>query len=196
VGARFWAAPMLGAVVVLAIFGIVLLARSWPRKPALSTEERADIADTPMPSLQKRAWWGFVIGVVTFGGLTAILVTRGAVAYWEDDNFRLSVVAFFIIGLVAQAAVTTFPYISEEARRRLDERDRAVLGRAATAQTALIVLGLAAWLVILGQRFHDQGAVPMVYLYLIFGSVILLMMIGQSLGILLGYWIGVPDGEG
>ena len=35
----------------------------------------------------------------------------------------------------------------------------------------------------------------MVYLYLIFGSVILVMMITQSLGILLGHWIGQRYGK-
>ncbi len=195
-GTGFWAAPMLGIVLLLAGFGVFLLVRAWPRKPELSAEERSDMADTPMPPLQRRASWGLVIGVVTFGALTAILVTKGAATYWEDDNFRLSVMALFIVGLVAQAAITSFPLIGADARKRLDERDRAVLARAGTAQSTLVLLGLATWLVILGQRFHDQGAVPMVYLYLIFGSVVLLMMIGQSLGILLGYWIGVPDGEG
>ena len=71
-----------------------------------------------------------------------------------------------------------------------------MLARAPVAQTALIVLGLAGWMVTLAQRFHDEGAVPMVYMYLIFGSVILLMLIGQSLGILLGYWLGMRSGEG
>jgi hypothetical protein len=63
-------------------------------------------------------------------------------------------------------------------------------------QSTAVLLALAAWLVGLTQRFHDQGAVPMVYMYLIFGSIILVMMIAQSLGVLLFYWIGVGNAEG
>lgn len=34
----------------------------------------------------------------------------------------------------------------------------------------------------------------MVYMHLLFGSIILVMMIAQSLGILLFYWIGTGNG--
>jgi hypothetical protein len=78
----------------------------------------------------------------------------------------------------------------------LDERDRIVLSRAGTLQTGLVLIAMAAWLITLTERFREQGAVPVVYLYWIFGSLILVNLIGQSLGILLGYWIGSANGEG
>jgi hypothetical protein len=48
---------------------------------------------------------------------------------------------------------------------------------------------------VLTERFHEQGVVPIVYLNLMFGSVILVTMNAQSVGILLGHWIGgrYPD---
>ena len=116
--------------------------------------------------------------------------------YWVDDDLRLLVLGIFRFGLLGSVGVTNLPLIQLRVRDQLDERDRAVLARAPTAQSTLVLLGLATWLVTLTQRFHDEGAVPVVYLYLIFGSVILLMMIGQSLGIILGYWFGARNGEG
>ena len=75
------------------------------------------------------------------------------------------------------------------------ERDRAILARAPLAQSTGLILVLAIWMISLGQMFHAEGVVPMVYIYLIFGSVILTSLIAQSVGILLGYWLGVGRGE-
>ena len=49
-------------------------------------------------------------------------------------------------------------------------------------------MSLATWLMVLTRMFRAEGAVPVVYLYLMFGSVLLVSMFGQSLGILVGFW--------
>jgi len=86
--------------------------------------------------------------------------------------------------------------LKDEMAGSVDERDRAILARAPIVQSTAVLLSLAAWLVSLGQKFHEQGVVPMVYLYLLFGSIVLIMMIAQSFGVLLFYWIGVGNAEG
>ncbi len=58
------------------------------------------------------------------------------------------------------------------------------------------LLVLAAWMISLTERFRAEGAVPVVYLYWIFGSVILTNIIAQAIGILLGYWMVGRRGEG
>jgi hypothetical protein len=63
---------------------------------------------------------------------------------------------------------------------RFDERDRQVLAQAGTYQIGFVLVSLAIWLVALGQHFHAEGAVPMVYLYLMFGSIVMISFIGQS----------------
>lgn len=194
--AQGWLVPMLGTVGLLAAVSVVLLVRVWPRTPELTSEEIADMAETPMPLLQKRAWWGLIIGAMALGIIACILTMKGAASYSEDDGLRLLVLGIFMAGLLGSAVVTSLPLLQLRARGKLDERDRAVLARAPTAQVTLMILGLAAWMVTLAERFHDVGSVPVVYLNLVFGSIILLMMIGQSVGILLGYWIGVRDARG
>lgn len=191
-----WVIPLLGTVVALAVVGIVLLVRAWPRHLPLTAEEREEMASAPIPALQKRAWWSFAIGVATFGLIAVLLTDRGAVEYWENDGFRLTVLGIFIGGLVAHVAILLRPSLRGSRKGDFDERDRAVLSRAPHAQSIAVILALAAWMIVLSERFHDQGAVPMVYLYLIFGTAVLVSLIGQSVGILLGYWTGADHGEG
>jgi hypothetical protein len=191
-----WMVPLLGLVSLLAVVAVVLLIRGWPRKPELSPEELSEMADSPMPGMQKRSWLGLVIGVAAFGAIAAILTTKGVLTYWEDDDLRLLVLGIFMAGLLGSMVVTNLPLIQLRVRQQLDERDRDVLARAPAAQTTLVILGLATWVITLAERFHDAGAVPVVYLYVMFGSIILLMMIGQSLGVLLGYWLRVRNGQG
>ena len=151
------------------------------------------MASAPMPALQKRAWLGLLISGGTFLIIFAIIYTQGAMAYWEDDDLRMRVVFIFIGGMLAY---TLFPLVGmakAELTGGIDERDQKVLARSSMAQSAGILLALAAWNVYLTQTFHDEGAVPMVYLYLIFGTVILVNFVSQSLGILVGYWLGVGD---
>jgi hypothetical protein len=77
----------------------------------------------------------------------------------------------------------------------VDEREDAIVSRASIVQPPAILITLAAWLITLTQRYHEQGAVPVVYLYLMFGSVILVLMISQSVGVLLGHRIGGRHGQ-
>ena len=149
-----------------------------------------------MPRLQKRAWWSLLIGVVTGGTITLLLATNGAVAYWEHDSFRLTVTGIFIGGLVLHAIVLSSSVMRSKRSGTLDERDRQILNHAPNAQSAAVLLALAAWMICLTERFHDQGAVPVVYLYWIFGSVILVNIFAQAIGILLGYWLVARRGEG
>ena len=187
--------PVLVAVVVLAVVGTVFLVRSWPSRAEVSPEEREEMASTPMAPLQKRAWWSLLIGAVTLGVISAILISEGAAAYWEDDNLRLTVVAIFLGGLVAYVSVLLIPLHKGRTEGGLDERDRAILSRAPHVQSGIMLVTLAAWLVALPKMFHEEGAVPVVYLYLMFGSVVIVTIIGQSLGILLGYWMESRHGQ-
>jgi len=190
-----WLPIVLFAVVAIGAVAVVMLVRSWPKRDELSVEERAEMAATPMPPLQKRAWWGLLVAGATLATISIILMNRGAVAYWENDALRLTVTGIFVGGLFAYVGTLAIPLLKGRPQR-LDERDRIVLSRAGTVQSGLMLIALAAWLIALTERFREPGAVPVVYLYWIFGSLILVNLIGQSLGILFGYWIGSANGEG
>ena len=187
-------APILGVTLVGLAVGAFLLLRSLPRGP-LSPEERGELAKAPMSSLHRRAWWGLAISGLTLVSVASILFSQGAAAYWENDDLRLLVMGIFLGGMFAYVAVVLVASARDEHANRLDERDQVILRRAATTQVAMVILTLAAWLVALPKMFHEQGAVPVVYLYLMFGSVILVTLLGQSLGILIGYWIGGRFGQ-
>lgn len=187
--------PILGIVLVGLAVTVVFLLRSRPRG-TLSREERSELAKAPMPRLQKRAWWGLAVSGLTFVTVASILFSQGAAAYWDNDDLRLLVLGIFLGGLFAYVAVVMVAMAKDERDNRLDERDQLILRRAATTQVTMMLLTLAAWLTVLPKMFHEQGAIPTVYLYLMFGSVILVTMLGQSLGILIGYWIGGRFGQG
>jgi hypothetical protein len=190
-----WQVPLLGTVVVLGIVAAVVLVRVWPRRGLVSAEEREEMANAPMSPSQKGAWCGLLIGVVTFATIAALLVTKGAAEYWENDDLRLTVVAIFIGGIVAHPIVSNLFRITSFLKEHVDEREDAIVSRASIVQPPAILITLAAWLITLTQRYHEQGAVPVVYLYLMFGSVILVLMISQSVGVLLGHWIGGRHGQ-
>ena len=127
--------------------------------------------------------------------MTAILVTKGAAEYWENDELRLTVVAIFIVGIVAHPIVSNLFRITSFLKEHVDEREDAIVSRASIVQPPAILITLAAWLITLTQRYHEQGAVPVVYPYLMFGSVILVLMISQSVGVLLGHWMAGRHGQ-
>ena len=52
-----WFVPVFLGVVGLGAVGGFLLVRAWPRGVAQTPEERAELANAPMPPLQKRAWF-------------------------------------------------------------------------------------------------------------------------------------------
>lgn len=191
-----WMVPLLGIVIALGVAGGVLLLRAWPRKPDLTPEEESDLADAPMPTLMKAAWWSLVVGVVTLGLCTFLVSRSGAAVYWDDDDLRLTVTLIFIVGLMLQMSILMGPVAVGAQRRGLDERDKAVLARSTMVQSAFVLLTLAAWMIVLSERFREQGAVPVVYLNLIFGTVVLVLGIGQAAGVLIGYWMGVGNGQG
>ena len=192
---QMWLPIGLLAVVGLGVVAVVLLVRSLPKRGELSAEDRAEMAATPMPPLQKRAWWGLFVTGATLVTISVILIDRGAAAYWDNDSLRLTVVGIFVAGLFAYTGTLLMPLIKGN-MQQLDERDRMALSKAGAVQSGIVLIALAGWLIVLTERFREQGAIPVVYLYLIFGSIVLVNLMGQSLGILFGYWMGSSNGEG
>jgi len=172
------------AAIVAALVGLTLL--TWlprPRVPPL--EPGTELPDTP---LQRLARWSLVLGVVPALAAGGMVVRYGSQAIYEDDGLR-AVFTLCLLVIVVIFLVTTVRLKSWVARMdaTLDERDRAILDRAPALQPAAMLLILAAWMIGLVERFHGVGAVPLFYLYLVFWSCWVAMLLALPLGILIGY---------
>ncbi|MBN2186898.1 MAG: hypothetical protein JW732_05545 [Dehalococcoidia bacterium] len=54
-------------------------------------------------------------------------------------------------------------------------------------QWLTVIFSLVAWVIALTESYHDAGQIPVIFLYLIFMSIINVSSVAQSVGILIGY---------
>lgn len=186
-----WLAIALGVIAIgLAAVALMVFFRA-KTTAAVTAAERAELAAAPRTPLQKIAWAGLLVGVVQCLAIGAVFATQGgAVEYWENDGMRHLVAALFVLGLVVSAV------LSGLAQFKADERERAVLSWGPRVQSAAVLITLALGIIFLAERFREQGAIPVVYAYLGFGSVFIVHMTTNFLGILLGYRATRFDGQG
>jgi hypothetical protein len=101
---------------------------------------------------------------------------------------RLTVTALAIASIVVSAFV---PMRAERWAHaedgHLDERDRAILTAAAGGQAGAILVTIAGWMIGLTETFHEAGAVPVVHLYLMFWTSVVVSSLAWLAGIVLAY---------
>lgn len=187
-----WIAGSLGLTIIAFLaLGVWAMRELRARAVPLSPEERAERADLPMTPVQKAAGWGLAIGLVQAAIILGVFLFKGGPdVYWEDDGMRMLVLALFLLVTFSFTALQVF------VRTKTDERDRPALSWATTVQTVVVFLTLAAWTTVLPKMYHEEGAVPVVYFYLIFGSVFIAHMISYPLGVLIGCWGAKHHGQG
>ncbi len=136
--------------------------------------------------LQKRALYSLVIGLVLTITLVAVLVAQGDVTAFDRDlNLRLTMYAVLIgVPLVYLILVN----LSLRKSTQVDERDRLIIERSSRVRWLAVIFSLAGWTIGLTEIYREQGQVPVAFLNLIFISILIIGMLAQSLGILLGYW--------
>ncbi len=148
-----------------------------------------------MAPLQKRAWLGLGIGLVSGIGILLVVLIKGATNFHDDTGMRLLIDGFWIGGLVLYCAsifVTRRKNGQKEILR--DERDEAILARAGQVQILAIIVSLVAWAIALTEVYWDDGQIPIVFPYLMFIFTLVINIIAQAIGILLGYWRASLDG--
>jgi len=177
------------AIITLGAIAAVAAFKLWPKGAPLTAEERAELSAGPRPLLQKRALLGFIIILATLGAAFVMVSNVGAEIYFNDDTIRLTVVAIFIAGLLAYTLVVPVSLLGMKSKGTLDELDEKVLAKAPSFQSAAMLIAYAAWAIYLTEAFHAAGDVPLVYLYLIFGTMVLANLLGHAGGILAGYWM-------
>jgi H+/Cl- antiporter ClcA len=141
-----------------------------------------------MAPLQKRAWLGLGIGVAASAAIVALLVTRGATSFNEDDETRWIFYAL-VLGMLIAWVVLLAPALRRSGRTRVfsDERDEVVIRRATQAQLCGTIGVVVAWSIALTEVYSDRGEIPIVFPNLIFWTVIVVNMLAQALGILINY---------
>lgn len=168
-------------------FALVALAAKRTRRllPALELPPGETFPATPLQRLATQS-------LIAAGALTAIcagiITLAGPQRFWDDDAVRLSVTGLVIVTLVVTATV------SMRASRwmsagdgLLDERDRAILASASGGQAGAMLVTLAAWMIGVTEAFQTAGGVPVVYLYLMFWSILLVSQLAWLAGIVLTY---------
>ena len=139
-----------------------------------------------MAPLQKRAWLGLGIGVVTSVAILVVLIIKGATSFYDDNAMRWLITGL-VVGMLVAWAVILAPSISGRGKALYDERDKAIIRRAQQVQLWGVIGLMVVWTIALTEVYWDQGQIPIVFPYLIFWSVMMVNMLSQSIGILIGY---------
>lgn len=139
-----------------------------------------------MAPLQKRAWWGLGIGLVFAAAFILVFILMGGIeTFNEDQGFRIIVDVLWVGGLVANLVIVN---LALRKPGMVDERDLRIAERAPRIQWLAVVFTLVAWTIALNEVYRATHLIPSVYMYVIFMSVLIVSTLGQSLGIIIGYW--------
>jgi len=139
-----------------------------------------------MAPLQKRAWWGLVIGLVFAIAFVLVFTLMGGIETFDaDQNFRLIIDVLWIGCLLANLITLN---MALRKPGMVDERDRIIVDRAPRIQWLAVIFTLVTWTIALTEVYRTTDLIPAVFLYIIFMSVLIVSTLAQSLGILIGYW--------
>ncbi len=141
-----------------------------------------------MTALQKRAWLGLGVGVVMSLGITAIFIARGVTSFDDDLVLRGITYVLCVGGFVVYA-------VTRRIRRRkpgdsevlVDERDKAIVRSATMLQVWAVMLSLFIWAIALTEAYWGEKSIPIIYVYLIAISGLIVNILAQAIGILIGY---------
>ena len=139
-----------------------------------------------MAPLQKRALFSLIIGVIFTTALIVVFLLENDVTAFNRDGTLRWITYAALIGV----PLTYLILIDLTLRKptQLDERDRLIVLRTGRVQYLAVIFSLAAWMITLTEIYQEQRQVPVVFLTLIFVSTIIITILAQSFGILLGYW--------
>lgn len=138
-----------------------------------------------MAPLQKRALYSLLIGLVLTAAFVIVLFLQGDITSFDNNvNVRMVLYAALIgVPLVYLVLVQ----LTLKKPTQVDERDRRIMEKSHKIQWMATIISLAAWSIILTEVFWDRGEVPVVYLNLIFVSILIISSLAQSFGIVIGY---------
>ncbi|MBL0170300.1 MAG: hypothetical protein IPP90_06130 [Gemmatimonadaceae bacterium] len=178
---------LLGIIAVGAAFGVVFFTvrRAQRRMPPL---QLAPGESMPTTALQRSARNTLLLASLITVVAAGVVATHGAQVFWDNDSVRLTVTGLLIAAL---AVFTVYMgRVSMWMTRddgTLDERDRAILATAPAGTGPAMLVTLAVWMIGLTEAYQSTHLVPSVYLYLIFWSCLMVNVLAQLAGVMLGY---------
>jgi hypothetical protein len=139
-----------------------------------------------MAPLQKRALYGVAFGVVWAIAIVVVFILKGGIGIFDEDvQFRSIIYGLWIGGLVAYLIL--FETLFRKPGK-VDERDKLILAWAPAIQWRAVIFTMVAWVIVLSESYHEEGQIPVIFLFIMFMSILIVSMIAQCLGILIGYW--------
>ena len=139
-----------------------------------------------MAPLQKRALYGIAFGVIWIIAILLVFLLKGGInTFDQDTQFRGIIYGLWIGGLVLYLIL--FETILRKPNQ-VDERDKLIMDLSPKVQWRAVIFTLVAWIITLTEVYREEGQVPIIFLFLIFMSVLIVSSITQCLGILIGYW--------
>jgi hypothetical protein len=145
-----------------------------------------------MTSLQKRAIYILAADIILTIILVVIFTIKGGITiYKSDPSFRV-VIDILYVGILA-LNLALMPSIFRKSKPQksevaLDERDISILIKTPIIQLWAVIILLLAWVIILTEIYWNTGQIPVIYLSIIFFSIMIISSISYAAGILIGYW--------
>lgn len=141
-----------------------------------------------MTPLQKRAWLGLGVGVGMSLAILAVFIARGVTSF-DDDLVLRGITYVLCVGGLLVYAVTLRIKRRKPGRSEVlvDERDEKIIKRATMVQLWAVLLSLFIWAIALTEAYWGEKSIPIIFAYLIAISGLIVSIIGQAIGILIGY---------
>ena len=128
----------------------------------------------------------FLIGITFTIALVVVFILEGDITAFNSDETLRWITYAALIGVPLTYLILIDLTLRKPAQ--LDERDRLIMLRSGRVQWLAVIFSLAAWMITLTEIYREPRQVPVVFLTLIFMSILIISILAQSLGILLGYW--------
>ncbi|HEX9167248.1 MAG TPA: hypothetical protein VF862_15140 [Gemmatimonadales bacterium] len=155
------------------------------RPPPLALPPGETLAPTALQVMARRA---LLVGLALIAAAGVIVVRAGADTFYDDDTTRVTVTLLMLAALVVLASFAIRARaLSVRPGSPVDERDVAILDRAPLLEGNAMLVTLVFWVIGLQETYHRAGAVPLVWLYLVMWSMLLLKALVLPLGVLIGY---------
>jgi hypothetical protein len=137
---------------------------------------------------QKRAWCDLALSIVWSVTLLPMFIIRGNDAFHDPGVTRLTLFILIAGGLAFWGvSYLTRPKPGEQVET--DERDRLIMSKASKYQHAGVYLNVCLWAIWLWTSYEDEGQVPVMFMWLILLSTMLVSALFRSAGILISYWL-------